>query len=181
MTKCSGILFTSAETCLSKILHNTSIKVLNSAWLFDFQSVTCPPELPFLVLSTFCISQGTETTVSHAMSQVLLTLLNETAHDPNSRKLKARALYFIGHGWKVWQQFINPFTVIESLLSLITEYGFLSLVGIKSRNVEYMIMLVTQSLKEIILENSTLLMSILSIYARSVQNPLDCRIAAVRL
>lgn len=103
----------------------------------------------------------------------------------NTGKIQMLVVDIIGRGWKLWQKYLNPFTVIEQLIYLLCENGFFlsNQEGKKvQKNIHRVnITLIKKCLNEIGYQNSTLLVSILSIYVRSTENKLDSRIVSIRL
>lgn len=127
--------------------------------------------------------------IAHNLSQCL----QESDINETTRML---AIQLIGQGWDLWQKFVNPFGVLRSLIDLLYKNGFVAVAGsspavtangIQSsladddKNRKEFIERCRQSIREIAAQNSTLLVSVLTIYIRSPENFIDARIASLRL
>lgn len=133
------------------------------------------------------------TGMSKEIAQQLSHCLDDTAINATTRML---AIQLIGQGWDLWQKFVNPFGVLQSLIDLLYKNGFVAIQGsgqlLSAAEPEILsdesqkirrefIKRCRQSIREIAIQNSTLLASVLSIYIRSPEHLVDARIAALRL
>lgn len=153
-----------------------------------------------IILSTLSLYSNNDehrdqiSSMSREMAQRLGGCLDDTYIHATTRLL---AIQLMGQGWDLWQKFVNPFSVLQSLIDLLYKNGFVAAEGTgqqlqTSMGIEQLtpearrirkefIKKCRQSIRGIALQNSTLLVSVLSIYIRSPDHLIDARIAALRL
>lgn len=153
-----------------------------------------------IILSTLSLysnndeHRDTISSISREMAHRLAGCLDDNNIHETTRLL---AIQLMGQGWDLWQKFVNPFSVLQSLIDLLYKNGFVAAegtgqqlqtsVGIEQLSPEArrirkeFIKKCRQSIRGIALQNSTLLVSVLSIYIRSQDHLIDARIAALRL
>lgn len=124
---------------------------------------------------------------SRELAQTLANCILDSG--PDHSDLRILAIQLMGRGWDQWQKYINPFNVLHSLIDLLYKNGFVSVPGSRASSPDFLSETIKRelvenskiSIREIATQNATLLVSVLSLYIKSANNPTDARISALRL
>jgi hypothetical protein len=190
-----GLLHDNARLFVNEIIKRTDIDQIIKIWKPFFLKKSGSQgeftQCSMLVLSLLTLyldqkeASNSTDPLARDIAQRLAEYLDDAALSENTRML---AIQLIGQGWGLWQKYVNPFGILHSLIDLLYVNGFVSgaeqlpqLSGALLAKREEFVQQCRASIKEIAIQNITLLVSVLSIYIRSPEHLIDARIAALRL